>query len=143
MVCIWWRRLAPLIPLPCRVTLTRYGPKKLDGDNLQSAFKAVRDTVAALIVPGLKPGMADELMSWEYDQVSGQKYGIKIEVSYDTDGAPVPIDADQPPALASLAPHDGQIGLGVPFPSMLSALPFLALEQLLQSLDRGQKLIVP
>jgi hypothetical protein len=39
-------RLAMPFPLPCRVTMTRYGVKKLDEDNLGRALKSVRDVVA-------------------------------------------------------------------------------------------------
>lgn len=32
--------------LPCRITMTRYGIKSLDSDNLENAFKATRDGIA-------------------------------------------------------------------------------------------------
>jgi hypothetical protein len=39
-------RHQPVPALPVVVTLVRIAPRALDGDNLQSAFKAVRDEVA-------------------------------------------------------------------------------------------------
>jgi hypothetical protein len=45
-------------------------PRKLDTDNLQGAFKWIRDEVANQLVPGKQPGRADDdpRISWEYDQ---------------------------------------------------------------------------
>jgi len=58
------------------VQLTRMGPRKLDGDNLQRAFKAVRDAVAASV--GLDDG--DARYAWTYEQQTGQAYGIRIRL---------------------------------------------------------------
>jgi hypothetical protein len=60
---------------PCVVTLTRIGPKPLDGDNLQSAFKTVRDQIASL----LRVDDADPRVEWRYGQRKGE-YGVEIEV---------------------------------------------------------------
>jgi hypothetical protein len=51
-------------PLPATVTLTRISARRLDGDNLQRAFKAVRDEVAALL--GVDDG--SPLVEWLYAQ---------------------------------------------------------------------------
>lgn len=63
---------------PCIVTLVRIGPKPLDGDNLQSACKAVRDAIAKL----LDMDDADVRIEWRYQQERrGPKdYGLLIRV---------------------------------------------------------------
>jgi hypothetical protein len=50
--------------LPVAVTLTRIGPRTLDGDNLQSALKTLRDGVARW----LKRDDADPAIAWIYRQ---------------------------------------------------------------------------
>lgn len=51
------------------VTLTRVGARKLDSDNLASAFKHVRDGIADYV--GVDDG--DERWTWNYAQRSGSK----------------------------------------------------------------------
>lgn len=63
-------------PMPCRVVLTRLGKRKLDSDNLQRAFKAVRDGVAKAV--GIDDG-SDELQ-WEYKQIQDKSYAVVVEV---------------------------------------------------------------
>src|SRR5690348_9185822 len=48
--CILKIQIEPFI-LPCTVILTRTGPKVLDDDNLPSAFKYIRDEIAACLLP--------------------------------------------------------------------------------------------
>lgn len=69
------------IQLPCHITLTRLSQKKLDDDNLPSAFKAIRDEIANLLIPGLPPGKADDspLISWAYEQKKGPM-AIEIDI---------------------------------------------------------------
>jgi hypothetical protein len=64
--------------LPVTVVLTRVAPRRLDGDNLQSGFKAVRDGVADWL--GVDDG--NSLVDWQYAQRSaGAKvYKVEIEV---------------------------------------------------------------
>jgi hypothetical protein len=64
--------------LPVTVILTRVAPRKLDGDNLQSGFKAVRDGVADWL--GVDDG--NGLIDWQYAQRSGKagEYAVEIEV---------------------------------------------------------------
>ena len=57
------------------VTLTRVGVRKLDGDNLQRSFKAIRDQVAETI--GIDDG--SERIEWKYAQGKG-KYGVKVTI---------------------------------------------------------------
>ena len=64
--------------LPVTVVLTRVAPRRLDGDNLQSGFKAVRDGVADWL--GVDDGSS--LIDWQYVQRSGKagEYAVEIEV---------------------------------------------------------------
>jgi hypothetical protein len=57
----------PKPALPVVVTLVRIAPRALDGDNLQSAFKAPRDEIARWL------GVADNHpgVTWEYWQRRG------------------------------------------------------------------------
>lgn len=66
---------------PYIIIFTRISPRKFDSDNLQMAFKGIRDTMADILIPGKKRGVADSdpRLTWIYDQVKGPK-GIKIEV---------------------------------------------------------------
>ncbi len=63
--------------LPATVLFTRVGKRNLDDDNLQSAFKAVRDEVAR------KYGVDDgsDLYKWQYAQRIGQECGVEICIS--------------------------------------------------------------
>lgn len=49
----WMAELGPKfhVRLPAIVTLTRYASRELDTDNLAGSFKAVRDELAALLLP--------------------------------------------------------------------------------------------
>jgi hypothetical protein len=66
---------------PCRVKFTRIAPGNgLDrGDNLNSAFKHVKDSVCAMI--GTDDGNSD--YDWDYDQRRGGKgeYAVIVEVT--------------------------------------------------------------
>ncbi len=57
-----------------RVTLTHIGPK-MDGDNLQSAMKGVRDEVAACI----GPDDGSDFYEWAYLQMTGTP-GVEIRI---------------------------------------------------------------
>jgi len=76
-----WLSKNPNVGLPCRVCLTRIGPRALDSDNLAYSFKAIRDQVADLIIPGKAAGQADgdDRITWEYSQEKGL-LGIRIEI---------------------------------------------------------------
>lgn len=60
------------------ITLTRIGPRRLDGDNLQRSFKAVRDQVAECI--GIDDG--SPLLTWVYSQERGKprEYGVCVKI---------------------------------------------------------------
>lgn len=63
--------------MPCTVRLTRVGPTNgLDeGDNLNSAFKAVRDQIAEWL--GVND--RDPRVRWEYMQRRGKLWGVEVE----------------------------------------------------------------
>lgn len=66
--------------LPCVVTLTRVAPRKLDGDNLQRAFKSIRDGIA----DKLGVDDRDARIEWRYAQASDARpkhYAILVEVA--------------------------------------------------------------
>jgi len=57
------------------VTLTRIGPRELDGDNLTSALKGIRDGVAAK----LRLDDACRLVAWCYRQERGEP-AVRVEL---------------------------------------------------------------
>ena len=65
--------------LPCQVKLTRIAPRRLDGDNCQSGFKALRDGIADRL--GVDDG--DSRVTWVYAQERGQpnQYACRIEIT--------------------------------------------------------------
>jgi hypothetical protein len=69
-VCFWSSIL------PCTVTLTRLSARTLDDDNLQSAFKAIRDQVAY----ELGVDDRDHRVKFEYGQERAKTMGIRIEI---------------------------------------------------------------
>jgi hypothetical protein len=75
----------PVHPLPCVVTLTRIGPRSLDGDNLQSGFKALRDGIAQRL--GVDD--ADPRVEWRYSQRKGspKQYAAAVEILGTEEGA--------------------------------------------------------
>lgn len=91
MFRVHWRTLASNRRLGLRCTLTRIAPRKLDSDNLQSAFKGVRDEIAKFLE--LNDGSPRWL--WDYQQQPGPAaVRIKLEVVLDplacTCGKPLP-----------------------------------------------------
>ena len=62
-------------PMPCVVTITRIGPRRLDDDNLAGACKYVRDQIATMI--GVDDG--SPLYTWRYEQVIG-RYGVVVTI---------------------------------------------------------------
>lgn len=61
--------------LPCTVRIIRFGPKPLDGDNMQASAKFLRDAIAARL--GVDD--ADERVQWRYDQRRGP-HGVIVEI---------------------------------------------------------------
>lgn len=83
------------ITLPCIVKLIRIGPRQLDSDNLQFAFKKIRDEIAECLIPEKRrsyinkkgkivpiKGRADNdpRITWLYDQEKNPTLGIRIEI---------------------------------------------------------------
>lgn len=66
------------VTLPCTVKLTRIGRRRLDGDNLQSSMKFVRDAVARKLE--VDDGSDD--ITFEYDQkaVVQENYGVNVQI---------------------------------------------------------------
>lgn len=64
--------------LPLIITITRVGPRELDGDNLQGACKHVRDGIA----DWLGVNDRDKRIQWKYEQTRcGVKaYGVTVRV---------------------------------------------------------------
>lgn len=59
------------------VKLVRVAPRPLDSDNLQAAFKNIRDGVAEAL------GLDDKWngkIQWHYDQVVSREYGVRLEL---------------------------------------------------------------
>lgn len=74
LCCRGYRRMAGN-ERPVSITLTRIGRRKLDGDNLQRGFKAVRDGVADAL--GVDDG--SDRITWQYRQEKGE-YAVRIEI---------------------------------------------------------------
>jgi hypothetical protein len=68
------------VRLPCVVTLTRIAPKLLDeGDNLSSAFKAVRDEVAAMLRADDAP-FSPVIFDYRQEAIGEHKYRVIISI---------------------------------------------------------------
>lgn len=62
---------------PVVVTLTRYGVRELDDDNLARGFKAVRDEIAKLLE--VDDGNR-KAIRFEYREEKANHYGIRVEI---------------------------------------------------------------
>lgn len=69
-------KLVEPLHLPLRVTLTRYGHRKQDDDNLRRTLKSVRDVVAEWI--GLDD--ADKRIRWVYRDRPGWVSGVGVVI---------------------------------------------------------------
>lgn len=84
---IMLREFKEFIALPCKITLTRYAPEKLDKyDNLPMAFKWVLDAICELITGDERPGRADGLIEDKieviYKQETSKSYYIRISLEF-------------------------------------------------------------
>jgi hypothetical protein len=72
--------LEPTCP-PTMCTLARIAPRALDDDNLQGAFKAVRDEVAAFF--GVDDGPRGPI-AWRYEQrrEAPKQYAVEIRLTW-------------------------------------------------------------
>lgn len=88
------------IKFPCLIRMVRLGPRILDSDNLQSAFKYIRDEISECLLPELRKtyinkhgneiaikGRADsdERIIWQYAQEKQAKQGVRIEIDYENE----------------------------------------------------------
>ena len=73
----------PAPALPVVVTLTRVAPRALDSDNLQSAFKGIRDEVAKWL--GFPDN--DPRIRWDYAQRKGGVGEYAVVVTVERTGA--------------------------------------------------------
>lgn len=64
------------VALPVIVILTRFGPRKLDTDNLAISCKHVRDGIAARL--GVDDG-DESKVRWEYAQAKSEGYSVLAE----------------------------------------------------------------
>ena len=79
-----WKGMRDNERLCLHVTLTRVAPRELDDDNLASAFKAIRDEVAAFV--GLDDG--SKRFTWAYRQERGlYAVRIRLEVEHERERA--------------------------------------------------------
>ena len=72
--------------LPCNVTFIRLSPRFLDAEeNLPFAFKAQKDCIAGLLIPGKAPGRADgdKRIAWHYKQEKSKLKGYRIVFDWD------------------------------------------------------------
>lgn len=65
------------LAMKIRVLLVRIGPRRLDGDNLQGALKAVRDAVAEWV--GIDDG--NDWYEWVYAQETGRPASVRIHIA--------------------------------------------------------------
>lgn len=79
-VIAYWAPTLRHVRNPVAVGLVRISPGKLDGDNLQASFKAVRDAIARCYGKDDADWKAESI-SWTYAQMSmGKLYGVRIAV---------------------------------------------------------------
>lgn len=83
---LFWRTSHIVPHIPCSVTITRIGQRRLDTDNLAGACKHVQDAIAAEI--GIDDG--DPRINWAYAQEIARTFAVRVCVSWTADAAPVP-----------------------------------------------------
>jgi len=80
-IAVRWALAGKVTPLLdaeiAEVQLHRIGNRQLDDDNLGTAFKSVRDEVAAAL--GSDDGPKAPI-KWSYSQEQGKEYGIRITI---------------------------------------------------------------
>jgi hypothetical protein len=72
--------VAPLIKLPCIVTLKRFGKGHLDEfENLPMSFKNIVDCIAEILTgKGRGRGDSDPRIIWRAEQEKSSDYGVRI-----------------------------------------------------------------
>ena len=77
------------LSLPVAVRMTRFAPQAMDGDNLISAFKHIRDELANILIPEKTQGNqfarwaddSDNRIAWEVAQVQSSSWSMQIEIT--------------------------------------------------------------
>jgi hypothetical protein len=72
-----------MFSMPCHITLTRFGPRKLDQfDNLPMSLKYILDSVCEVITGDYVAGRADshEGLKVEYQQFVCSQYAVSIKI---------------------------------------------------------------
>lgn len=87
LIWVWFLINQPVICLPCKITLIRLASRRLDSDNLQSAFKYIRDAISQEILDPTHLKSAgfsdsDPRITWHYDQKSAKSKGIKVQIEF-------------------------------------------------------------
>lgn len=80
----WQFFLDPLdIDVPCKITLIRVAPRKIDYDNLVYSFKNILDKIGKMLMPEKKIGHADGsgLIEVEYLQQKGAVREYKVIIN--------------------------------------------------------------
>lgn len=78
------------VPVPCVVTIVRFGPRAMDSDSVVTACKNVRDAVAAWLLPvrhrnGRIVGNdgPSAPIDWLYDGVVRKTWGVRVTIRHD------------------------------------------------------------
>lgn len=72
------------VQLPCSVTLTRIGPKKMDNDNLAGALKHCQDQIARQL--GVDDGDESKVKFYHYQMPTGSRdYAVKVSITSQAD----------------------------------------------------------
>lgn len=72
------------VQLPCSVTLTRIGPKKMDNDNLAGAMKHCQDQIARQL--GVDDGDESKVRFYHYQMPIGSRdYAVKVSITSQAD----------------------------------------------------------
>ena len=79
------------ITLPATITFTRIAPRSLDEDNHLSAWKHIRDSIADILIPGLRPGRADgdKRLTFRYAQAKGKVKEHAVEILITSNDLPL------------------------------------------------------
>lgn len=73
------------VQLPCSVTLTRIGPKKMDNDNLAGALKHCQDQIARQL--GVDDGDESKVRFFHYQMPIGSRdYAVKVSITSQKNG---------------------------------------------------------
>lgn len=77
-----WIKEKPGILLPCKVILTRLGPRLWDEINNIYSFKGLQDSITQMIFPEKARGQGDNdpRITWQYGQQKAKTKGVRIQI---------------------------------------------------------------